>query len=234
MTLAFLAESCQDDQIYTAGRWGQTTLWRNWWSPVAFISYEGVSSETGDQLRPFCNSIRIFSIWWLTECCQLFSVLSQLSSTRVKNLFSTHWNPSPGTSRLKWASSHSVLLVVESLKVVNCFRPSLFPATIQSCGLQLIHGLHYNYYAVSYAVWFKSFSDTKIFSRASQTLQKVWRAYRVLCIVMMIPKLGDCRSEVMVDKYSPWVFIWTRTSCSHLWALSRMRKNLNARLLDFR
>ena len=118
---------------------------------------------------------------------------------------------------------------MESLKVINCFRPNLLPATIQSYGLQLIHGLPYIYYAV----WFTSLNDTKI-SVSSKTLQKVWRVYGVLNAVM-IPQLGGCRSEVvMVDRYSPWVFIWAGTSCRHLSALSRMRRTLNARLLDFK
>ena len=53
-----------------------------------------------------------------------------------------------------------VLLVGVAIGVLMSFQPNVI-AAIQSCGLQLMHGLLYVYYAVYYAVWLLLFLNTK-------------------------------------------------------------------------
>lgn len=51
-----------------------------------------------------------------------------------------------------------VLLVGVTIEVLMCFWPNVI-AGIQSCGLKLMHGLLYVYYAFSFAVRFRAFTD---------------------------------------------------------------------------
>jgi hypothetical protein len=52
-----------------------------------------------------------------------------------------------------------VLLVGIVIEILMCFWPNVV-AAIQSCGLNLMHGLLYVYYAFSFAIRFPAFTDT--------------------------------------------------------------------------
>jgi hypothetical protein len=68
---------------------------------------------------------------------------------------------------------------LENPKVINCFKPNLLPAAIQSCGLHLIHQLFCIYYAVKYAVELPVSTDSNngLLLFESKILQKSWVIY---------------------------------------------------------
>ena len=65
---------------------------------------------------------------------------------------------------------------LENPQVINCCKPNLLPAAIQSCGLHLMHQLLCIYYAVRYAVELQVSSESNkgFLLFESKILQKSW------------------------------------------------------------
>jgi hypothetical protein len=141
------------------------------WLTSKGLPFGGLLQSTGSHLRLLAKIIRIPFVFWFAGHFQLFMrLLSSLSSMGIENFMhishlqiseSFYWN-----FMVKHEYVSYFLLLLGESPVLKCFK--LLLATIQSCGLQLIHRLLFFFFQHSLTLTKASFS------LAPKILQKVW------------------------------------------------------------